>query len=83
MSIATTEVPAFILNAKHRCDACSSSRAYVATVLSRSPALPNGGELLFCAHCFRRHAEALLPFLSAIVDETAQLVEHVRDDKHL
>jgi len=82
MSIAPAEAPAFILNAKHRCDSCSS-RAYVATVLRRSPVLPNGGELLFCAHCFRKHGDALMPYLSAIVDETSQLSEHVRDDGHI
>jgi hypothetical protein len=82
MSIAPAEAPAFILNASHRCDACRS-RAYVAAVLRRSPSLPNGGELLFCAHCFRKHGDALMPYLSAIVDETSQLSEHVRDDGHI
>jgi hypothetical protein len=83
MTIATSEAPAFILNAKHRCDACGSSRAYVATVLRRSPALPNGGELLFCAHCWRGNADALMPYLSVVLDETSQLTRHIADDHHV
>lgn len=79
MSLAPLEAPAPILNASHRCDRCGS-RAYVVTVLARSPKLVHGGELLWCQHHFRKYAEAITPLLSAIVDETAQLTEHVRDD---
>jgi len=82
MSIAPAETQQAILNASHRCDACRS-RAYVATVLRRSPALPNGGELLFCAHCFREHGDALMPYLSVIIDETSQLTRHIADDHHV
>ena len=82
MSLAVAPAPA-ILNASHRCDACGSSRAYVAVVLRRSERLPNGGELLFCAHDWRQHADAIIPYLSALVDETSQLGVHIADDHHL
>jgi hypothetical protein len=29
------------------------------------------------------HADAIMPYLSAIVDETSQLAAHIADDKHL
>jgi hypothetical protein len=62
-----------VLNASNRCDACGSSRAYVAVVLRSSDKLPNGGELMFCRHDWLAQSEALMPYLSAIVDETSQL----------
>ena len=79
LAVAPTRL---ILNAKHRCDRCGS-RAYIATVLRRSETLPNGGELLWCAHHFREVADAIIPFLSALVDETSQLAMHVKDDGHV
>jgi hypothetical protein len=82
MSATAVKYPEAVLNSSHRCDACSS-RAYVVTVLHSTPGLPNGGELLFCAHHWAKHAEALTPLLSALVDETSQLNEHVRDDGHI
>jgi len=76
------EVQAPILNAGHRCDACSSSRAYVVVILKWSPTLRNGGELLFCGHCFRKSEQALQPFIAQIIDERAQLTRHIADDGH-
>ena len=81
MSLAVAVAPA-ALNAKHRCDACGS-RAYVAAILRTSEALPKGGELLFCRHHWMTHADAIMPYLSAIVDETSQLGVHIADDHHL
>ena len=80
MSLAVATPPA-ILNSSHRCDRCGS-RAYVATVLRRTPALPHGGELLWCNHHWRAYAETLIPMLSALVDETSQLTKHIADDGH-
>ena len=81
MSLAVAPAPA-ILSAKHRCDRCGS-RAYVATVLRRSEALPGGGELLWCRHHWMAYADAIIPYLSALVDETSQLAMHVKDDGHV
>ena len=81
MSTAPTEAPTAILNASHRCDRCGS-RAYVAHILRRSPILPDGGELLFCAHHNRAHAAGIAPYIAQTIDETHTLTEHVRDDKH-
>jgi len=82
MSIAPAEAPAAALNASHRCDRCGS-RAYVATILRDSEKLTAGGELLWCNHHWRQHADALMPYLSALVDETSQLTMHVKDDGHV
>lgn len=81
MSLAVATAPA-VLNASHRCDRCGS-RAYVVTVLRRSVALPKGGELMFCSHHFRQVADAIMPYLAALVDETSQLTMHVKDDGHV
>jgi hypothetical protein len=81
MSLAVAVAPA-VLNAKHRCDRCGS-RAYVVTVLRASDKLPAGGELLWCAHHFREVADAIIPYVSALVDETSQLTMHVKDDGHV
>lgn len=70
------------LNATHRCDSCGS-RAYVATILRASKTLPGGGELLFCRHHWMAHADAIMPYLAALIDETSQLGIHIADDKHL
>jgi len=80
MSVQVAEVQAPILNAGHRCDACSSSRAYVVVILKWSPTLRNGGELLFCAHCFRKHEQALQLFVAQVIDESYTLRTHATDD---
>jgi hypothetical protein len=82
MSVAPVETQRPILNASHRCDRCGS-RAYVCTVLRWSPKLRQGGELLFCAHHWAKHAQAITPLLSVLIDETSQLTRHIEDDKHL
>jgi hypothetical protein len=48
------------------CDRCGA-QAYVRVVL------PGAGELLFCAHHSRQHAEALAKVAVEIQDETARL----------
>lgn len=82
MSIAPTEAPAAILNAKHRCDRCSS-RAYVLVLLKYSPGLPTSGELTFCSHHFTAFEHALLPYTNQVIDERWQLAEGIKDDKHV
>jgi hypothetical protein len=57
-------VPA--LTPAERCDRCAA-QAYVRVQLS------NGGELLFCAHHSRAHADRLREVATAIHDETARL----------
>jgi hypothetical protein len=54
------------LNASDVCDRCGAT-AYVRVVL------PGSGELLFCAHHNRQHAEALAKVAVRIQDETARL----------
>jgi hypothetical protein len=82
MSIAPTETYTLapILNAFHRCDRCSA-RAFVVTVLRWSPKLRQGGELQWCNHHWGKVRDAITPLCSTIIDETAQLTEHIRDDK--
>jgi hypothetical protein len=82
MSVAPVEVQQPILHAGHRCDACDS-RAYVAAVLKWSPTLRQGGELLFCAHHWAKHAQAITPLLSVLIDETSQLTRRIEDDHHV
>ena len=82
MSVQVAEVQAPILNAGHRCDACGSSRAYVAVILKWSPTLRNGGELLLCAHDYKKHEQALQPFIAQLIDERYTLTRHVQDDGH-
>ena len=48
------------------CDRCSA-QAYVRVLL------PAGGELLFCAHHSRQHADALAKAGAEIQDETERL----------
>jgi len=55
------------LNATDLCDRCGA-QAYVRVVL------PGSGELLFCAHHSRKHAEALAKIAVEIHDETGRLV---------
>jgi hypothetical protein len=54
------------LNALDLCDRCGAP-AYVRVVL------PGSGELLFCAHHNRKHAEALAKIAIEIQDETGRL----------
>ncbi|HWG61659.1 MAG TPA: hypothetical protein VG253_08105 [Streptosporangiaceae bacterium] len=54
------------LNARDLCDRCGA-QAYVRVVL------PGQGELLFCAHHSRQHAEALSKVAVEIQDETERL----------
>lgn len=54
------------LRAADRCDRCGA-QAYVRALL------PDGGELLFCAHHGRKHAEALKSRGASIVDESNRL----------
>ena len=55
------------LRAADRCDRCGA-QAYVRALL------PDGGELLFCAHHGRQHADALKSKGAAILDESNRLV---------
>ena len=54
------------LTAADRCDRCRA-QAYVRVVLT------SGGELLFCAHHGRAHAEKLRQVAASITDESARL----------
>ena len=54
------------LTAGHRCDRCGA-QAYVRALL------PNGLELLFCAHHNRQHSSALTKIAVGIHDETGRL----------
>ena len=76
--IAVASTP--LLDHADRCDRCGS-RAYVWTILR----FPSGtvGELLHCRHHWLKHREAISEFVTVIVDESRQLFEHVRDDKHI
>ena len=56
------------LTAVDRCDRCGA-KAYVRVLL------PNSGELLFCAHHSRQHADALAKIAVEIQDETEQLAQ--------
>ena len=58
--------PSRPLNAMDLCDRCGA-QAYVRVVL------PDSGELLFCAHHGRQHAEALAKIAVEIQDETDRL----------
>jgi len=56
------------LNATDLCDRCGA-QAYVRVVL------PGSGELLFCAHHSRKHADALAKVAIEIQDETERLAQ--------
>jgi hypothetical protein len=56
------------LTALDLCDRCGAP-AYVRVVL------PGSGELLFCAHHNRKHAEALAKIAVEIHDETGRLAD--------
>ena len=62
----TTTTPA-PLTAADRCDRCGA-QAYVRVVLAN-------GELLFCAHHARRHADAFAGVAVRVHDETDRLAE--------
>lgn len=63
----TTSLEIPRLTAQDRCDACGA-QAYVRVELA-------SGELLFCAHHARKHADALARVALSIQDETARLDE--------
>jgi hypothetical protein len=56
------------LTAADRCDRCGA-QAYIRVELN------SGGELLFCAHHGRAHADKLRDIATAIHDETERLEE--------
>lgn len=62
--MTTAVAPA--LSAADRCDRCGA-QAYLRVELS------SGGELLFCAHHGRAHAEKLRTVATAIHDESGRL----------
>ena len=63
MSTMTTAVQETPLTTADRCDRCGS-QAYLRVTLA------SGGELLFCAHHAKEHAEALAKVAARIQDET-------------
>jgi hypothetical protein len=65
-----------------RCDRCGS-RAYVVTVIVWSPTNNGSGELFWCRHHWLEHQEAISHLVAVLIDETAQLFEHVTDDGHV
>ena len=54
------------LTAADRCDRCGA-QAYVRVTL------PSGGELLFCAHHSKEHADKLKQVALRITDETSRI----------
>ncbi len=64
--------PARPLTAHDLCDRCGAP-AYVRVLL------PGSGELLFCAHHSRKHADALAKVAVEIHDETGRLAAHPDD----
>ena len=66
--MTSTLTPTTPLTAADRCDRCGA-QAYVRVVLT------SGGQLLFCAHHAREHAEALSRVAADIVDESERLQE--------
>ena len=61
------------LTASDLCDRCGAT-AYVRVLL------PGSGELLFCAHHNRQHADALAKVAVEIQDETARLAAQPATD---
>jgi hypothetical protein len=61
------------LTASDLCDRCGAP-AYVRVML------PGSGELLFCAHHNRQHADALAKVAVEIQDETARLAAQPASD---
>lgn len=64
--VSTSVIEGAALNAADRCDRCGA-QAYVRVTLS------TGGELLFCAHHGKQHADKLKQVALEIHDETARL----------
>jgi hypothetical protein len=62
------------LTAHDLCDRCGAP-AYVRVLL------PGSGELLFCAHHNRKHAEALAKIAVEIQDETGKLITKSDDSR--
>ncbi|MEI7778581.1 MAG: hypothetical protein WCJ42_04030 [Actinomycetes bacterium] len=65
--MTSTLTPTTPLTAADRCDRCGA-QAYVLVKLT------SGGELLFCAHHAREHADALAGIAADIVDESDRLL---------
>jgi len=65
-NVTTALAPSSALSAADRCDRCGA-QAYVRVTLT------SGGELLFCAHHGREHAEKLKSIAVTIHDETSRL----------
>jgi hypothetical protein len=66
--VTTAVAPSPQFTALDRCDRCGA-QAYVRVELT------NGGELLFCAHHAREHAEKLQIVAASIQDESGQLAK--------
>ncbi|GAA2103662.1 hypothetical protein GCM10009841_20950 [Microlunatus panaciterrae] len=64
--VSTTVIEGAALNAADRCDRCGA-QAYVRVTLAA------GGELLFCAHHGKLHADKLKQVALQIHDETERL----------
>ena len=65
--MTSTLTPTTPLTAADRCDRCGA-QAYVLVRLA------SGGQLLFCAHHAREHADALAEVAADIVDESDRLL---------
>ena len=68
--MSTATAPRTPLSAVDRCDRCGA-QAYLRVELA------GGGELLFCAHHGREHADRLREVATSVHDETGKLVESV------
>jgi hypothetical protein len=66
--VTTAVAPGPSLTAEDRCDRCGA-QAYIRVELD------GGGELLFCAHHGREHADKLRAVAASIHDESDRLVE--------
>lgn len=66
--MTTAVAPGQTLTAEDRCDRCGA-QAYVRVELN------GGGELLFCAHHGREHADKLSTVALSIHDESERLTE--------
>ena len=76
--VTTALAPSSALSAADRCDRCGA-QAFVRVILT------SGGELLFCAHHSREHAEKLKDIAVTIHDETNRLSDvptTAPDDEH-
>jgi hypothetical protein len=66
--VTTAVAPGSALTAEDRCDRCGA-QAYIRVELD------GGGELLFCAHHGREHAEKLRAVALSIHDESDRLAD--------